>query len=173
MVKKLLIVRHAESGETDHGSKDIERYLTRSGQREAVHTGMYIKRHDLIPNLMVTSAAVRAFQTAQIIAEQIKYPAEEIQEDPELYDASVRIFLRIVNELDVNCQSVLFVGHNPTVSYMAELLTGETVGNMEPGSLVEIHFPMDSWKEVSQNTGKLIQYITPGQIEEDEHKPDN
>jgi len=127
----------------------------------------------LIPNLMVTSAAVRAFQTAQIIAEQIRYPAEEIQEDPELYDASVRIFLRIVNELDVNCQSVLFVGHNPTVSYMAELLTGETVGNMEPGSLVEIHFPMDSWKEVSQNTGELIRYITPGQIEEDEHRPDN
>jgi hypothetical protein len=44
---------------------------------------------------------------------------------------------------------------------------------MEPGSLVEIHFPMDSWKDVSQNTGKLIQYITPGQIEEDEHRPDN
>jgi len=133
---------------------------------------MFLKRHDLIPQLIVTSSAVRAFQTAQIIAEQIKYPSEEIQEDPELYDASVRIFLRMINELDVNCQSVLFVGHNPTVSYMAELLTGEAIGNMVPGSVVEIHFPMDSWKEVSQNNGKLIQYITPSQVEEDEHNPE-
>ncbi len=169
MVKKLFIVRHAQSGEADQGTKDIERYLTRSGQREAVHTGMYLKRHGLIPELIISSAAIRAFQTSQIIAEQIQYPAEEIHEDLDLYDASVRIFLRLINELDVNCQSVLFVGHNPTVSYMAELLTGEAIGNMETGSLVEIHFPMDSWKEVSQHTGKLVQYITPNQIEEDEH----
>lgn len=169
MVKKLMIARHAQAGEAQQGSKDIERHLTRVGQREAVHVGMYLKRHDLIPNLIITSTAIRAQFTAQIIAEQIKYPQEEIQEEPDVYEASVRILLRLINELDVNCQSVLIVGHNPSVSYLAELITGEAIGNMETGSFVEIHFPMDSWKEVSQNTGKLIQYVTAGQIDSDEH----
>ena len=130
---------------------------------------MYLKRHDLIPNLIIASSAIRAQFTAQIIAEQIKYPYEEIHEDPDVYEASVRILLRLINDLDVNCQSVLIVGHNPSVSYLAELLTGEAIGTMETGSFVEIHFPMDSWKEVSQNTGKLIQYITAGEIDIDEH----
>lgn len=172
MVKKLWLVRHAQAGDAEQDQKDVDRALTRAGYREAVHTGMYLKRHNLIPDLLVSSHAARAITTARIIAEQIKYPDDEIHEEPDLYDASVRIFLRILNELDVNCQNVLFVAHNPTVSYLAELLSGEPIGNMETGSFVEIHFPMDSWKEVSQGSGDFVQYVTPTAIEEDEHNPE-
>ncbi len=169
MVKKLFLVRHAQAAESEQGMKDIERYLTRSGMREAVHTGMYLKRHKLTPDLIISSSALRAASTSQIIAEQLKYNQEEILVEPELYEASVRILLKIINELDVNCQSVLLVAHNPSISYFGELLTKEPIGSMETGSLVEVHFPMDSWKEVSQNTGKFIRYVTPAEIEAEEN----
>ncbi len=168
MVKKLFLARHAQASETEPGVKDIDRFLTRNGQREAMYVGMYMKKHGIIPDLIVASSAQRALTTAKIMAEQLEYPVEEILEEPEMYEASVRIFLRIINELDVNCQQVMMVGHNPTVTYLAELLTGAVIGNVDPGGLVEIHFSSDSWKEVSQHTGTLIQYKTPAQIEHED-----
>ena len=168
MVKKLFLARHAQASETEPGIKDIDRFLTRTGQREAMYVGMFMKKHDIIPDLIISSTAQRAMTTAKIVAEQLKYPVEEILEEPEMYEASVRIFLRMINELDVNCQQVMMVGHNPTVTYLAELLTGAVIGNIEPGGVVEIHFANDSWKEVSQHTGTLIQYKTPAQIENED-----
>ena len=169
MVKKLFLVRHAQASETEAGGKDVNRFLTRSGQREAVYLGMYLKKNEKIPDQIISSSADRAFTTAKIVAEQLAYPLDEIIEDPDMYEASVRIFLRIINELDVNCQQVMMVGHNPTISYLAELLTGEVVDNMATGSIVEIHFPHDSWKEVSQHTGSLRLYKTPAQMEQEVH----
>lgn len=170
MVKKLFLVRHAQASETEQGSKDFDRFLTRNGQREAVHAGLFLKRHDKKPDLIVASNARRALATATIIAEQLDYPVEEILEEPEMYEASVRILLRIINELDVNCQQVMLVGHNPGLSYLAELLTDDLVGNMLPGSLAEIHFSGDSWKEVSQRTGSLVLYKSPQEMEAEEHE---
>ena len=57
-----------------------------------------------------------------------------------IYDASVRELLEILNEIEESAKSVLLIGHNPTMSFFAEYLTGRGFAGMEPCGLVTISF---------------------------------
>ena len=82
--------------------------------------------------------------------------------------ASVRTFLQVVNQLRDDWQSVMITSHNPAVSYLAEYLSGDDVGDMPTSAIAEIKFNLESWSEISQNTGSLGLYITPRMIKEGE-----
>ena len=56
------------------------------------------------------------------------------------------------------------VGHNLTVSYLIEYLTGEEVGSVAPAGFAIIQPTVGHWEEVSQNTATLISYMTPEKI---------
>ena len=62
---------------------------------------------------------------------------------------------------------VMCISHNPVVSYVAEYLTKEEIGDMAPGSLVTIKFNIDSWKEVGEGNGELENYIYPEMLNND------
>jgi phosphohistidine phosphatase len=63
-------------------------------------------------------------------------------------------------------QNVLCVAHNPAISYLAESLTKAEIGDMPPCGLAIIKFNINSWKEVSQGSGELENYIYPGMLSE-------
>jgi hypothetical protein len=53
------------------------------------------------------------------------------------------------------------VGHNPIFSSMAEFFTNESKGNMPPAAAMVVKFEMESWKEVAQANGNILEYIYP------------
>ena len=73
----------------------------------------------------------------------------------EIYEASPRTLLKLVNELSPDQKEVMLVGHNPTFTYLAEYLTKEEIGNMPTCSCVKIKF-FNEWNEVSEGTGDLL-----------------
>ncbi|MEQ9427061.1 MAG: histidine phosphatase family protein [Cyclobacteriaceae bacterium] len=154
MVKKLYLVRHATAEETQSGFKDIDRNLNATGLRDANRLGNFLASNQIMPDMVISSDAIRAQQTAQVIAEQIKFTFSKIKVDADIYEASVRTLLRVINEFE-NGDEVLLVAHNPGITFLAEYLTGENVGNMAPGSLTVIKLQANSWKEISEKTGSL------------------
>ncbi|MDI9355849.1 MAG: histidine phosphatase family protein [Chitinophagaceae bacterium] len=157
-MKKLFLVRHAEANENVFkGMSDFERMLTNTGIAQASHLGNFLNQNFVNVDLIITSDAERTFTTSKIIAEQIKYPLEDIISSHNMYKSSVRLYLEILHELsDVN-ECILLVGHNPEITYIAEFLTGAEINIMELASFVEIHFDTN-WKEVSKNSGVFKQY---------------
>lgn len=164
MVKNLFLVRHAESSEAVAGIKDIERELTAKGYRDAPRVGRYLFELNIHPGAMLCSSAQRARVTAELMAEQLKYELHKIDFSDDLYNASVRTLLRIINELKDSWDNVIIIAHNPAVSYLAEYLSGEAIGNIVPAGTVNLTFEVEQWKEVSEGTGKLITYTTPESI---------
>lgn len=164
MVRKLFLIRHAEAEESTSEVKDFDRQLMRIGYQHAAHVGNYLVSESHTIDLIVCSTAVRAQQTAETIADHIKYDYSRIRYLDDLYEASIRILLNTINSLEDRFHNVVVVSHNPSITYLAEYLTGDQVGNMAPATLSLAAFENISWKEISQNIGTLEAVVTPDSI---------
>ncbi len=111
--------------------------------------------------LILSSAAVRAISTARLVAKEIGYPVGKIIEERSIYMAGVRTLLNLVNNLDDEIASVMIFGHNPGFTEFAEYLTDEYLGNITTSGQVKIVFPFDTWKMLSQGTGKMQWFDFP------------
>jgi len=159
MSKKIFLVRHAKTEEGSSEKRDFDRVLTNRGLQDATRLGKYYNSKNAKPDQILSSDAARAFATAELIASQLGYELSRIHINHEIYDASVRTLLQLVNNLKDEWNSVMIVGHNPPINYLSEYLSGADIGHMNTGSCAVITFESDSWAEISQDSGSLAEYI--------------
>lgn len=161
MPKLLFLLRHAESIEKQIRQQDKERDLSTTGVKEAMQIGSWLSKETVTFDFIFTSSAVRTTSTTQLIADILKFDPLKIAALDDLYDASVRTFFEFVTNIDNDHGSVMCVGHNPVISYLAEYLTKAEIGSMATGGLVSIKFDTNSWKEISEGSGELVNYVYP------------
>lgn len=164
MVRTLYLIRHGQSVEAMSGQKDYERPLTPMGVRDAAHMGKLLYDFEVHPDLMLSSPAARARTTAEVIAERLKYDTNKIEWKEELYEASVRSLFNLVNQLEIEYTTVVMVGHNPSFIYLAEYLTQKDIGRLVPCGVLQVGFNLNSWSEVSQGNGTLLNYYAPSKF---------
>ncbi|MGB3180800.1 MAG: histidine phosphatase family protein [Cyclobacteriaceae bacterium] len=162
MVKHLLLIRHAEAELPSADRKDKERPLTQKGLMDASRLGNKLDESDIRPDVILCSDAVRARETATRLAEQLFFDLQHIRYEQELYEASVRIYLQSVNQTDDKHNYLCIIGHNPTLSYLAEHLSGSEIGNMEPAGMVHLSFETESWAQISGGLGSVEAVSQPG-----------
>lgn len=160
-MKKLFLLRHARSEEKQPGQKDFDRQLTAIGLQNATRMGINFKNKQLQFDIIVSSPAERALTTASLIAEQMNYENSKIHQNEEVYEASVRTLLQVVNKFKDDWQRVLLVCHNPSITYLAEYLTREPIGDITTCGIVQIEFDMQSWNQISEGDGNFISYEYP------------
>jgi phosphohistidine phosphatase len=159
MEKHLFLVRHAQADGTNFDIKDIVRPLTTDGEIDASKLGKLLSEKGEI-DLVLSSTAIRTQTTSKLIGEQIGYDPNKIEYKEELYEASTRILLKTINELEDNYNTVLMVIHNPGISYLSEYVCGEIINNVVPAGLV--HLTMDGeWAEISKGNMELVSYTPP------------
>jgi phosphohistidine phosphatase len=158
MTKNLFLFRHAEAAAKESRQDDRTRDLTSTGIKQALHMGAWFREQNFSFDLIISSPAVRAQQTATLAAEGMKLDNPKIIFDDTLYEASVRHLLQCINNIEDTDQHVLIVAHNPGISYVAEYLTKADIGDMAAGSVAIIRLDVASWKEVSERSGELVKY---------------
>jgi phosphohistidine phosphatase len=161
MHRYLYLLRHAESKEKQVGQDDHERKLTPRGMREALLIGTYLFKEKTVIDVIISSTAERAKATAGLVVDGLKWDHKTITFSDELYEASTRTFFHFLAALDDSHKHVMCISHNPVITYVAEYLTKEEIGDMAPGSFVAIKFNIDSWNEVGEGNGELENYIYP------------
>jgi len=161
MPRYLYLFRHAESIEKVPSLHDKERELTQRGIREALLIGNYLRKENTVFDVVLCSVAIRAKETASLMADAMKFSPEKIVEDEALYDASTRTFFQFITTIHDKHHTALCVAHNPAISYLAESFTKAEIGDMPPAGLAIIKFNISSWKEVSQGNGELQNYVYP------------
>jgi len=164
MGKNLFLVRHAKSDWSQPGQKDFDRELNARGRLDAPRMGRKLFEMDVKPDLIISSPAVRAKLTAEFIAEQLRYDTEKIEWNEEVYEASVRSLLSVINHIDDSTTKAMVVGHNPTFTYIAEYLTKKPFENIPTCGIVHIEFDVESWKEVTGDLGNLKWFIYPKKV---------
>lgn len=153
-MKTLYLVRHGKSELGGPSIADFDRPLNERGLQTVPLMGMRLRQADHIPQHIISSPAVRASTTAQLLAEQLDYPLDAIIYEPQLYQADEKGLLMIVNELNEGDDHVMLVGHNPGMSLFANYLTGGHFGSLPTSSIFAIHFKVDEWSAVRTASGK-------------------
>lgn len=123
--RKLIVMRHAKAGELP-GGPDAERALKTRGRRDAAAAGEWLRKHDYRPDAVICSAARRARQTWQCVAEQLG-GQRPVSVDPRLYQAGAAELTGIVAGTPADVGTVMYVGHNPAAVELVAALTGEEV----------------------------------------------
>lgn len=173
-MKYLTLIRHAKSSWDDDSLDDHERPLNERGLRSSTIVGRFLAKTYLgaggnppllpQPDRLITSDAVRARHTAQIIAAELKSPAP--LENGRLYLAEPKALLQIVRAFDDRWQHVMVFGHNPGISiFAAHLLKRSDIEELPTCAAALIEVPWDAWSAVSWNEARLIGYVTPKLIE--------
>src|ERR1700752_5046969 len=88
IVKTLFLVRHAKSSRDDPSLPDRERPLDDRGLQDAPKMGKRLRKRAVEPDLLVSSPALRALTTAQLMADEIGYQRKAIVVDERLYASS-------------------------------------------------------------------------------------
>lgn len=151
----LYIIRHAQAEEGDRHTKDFDRHLTSKGMRQSMQAGRMLKELEVKPDLMVSSPAARAITTAELIAQQIGYDRDAVKHEEEMYNASFRTLLRLIQELPDDKQHVIITGHNPGFSYLAENLSQKNTNGLSKAAMVKITFDTDKWALASEDTSSF------------------
>ncbi len=159
-MKTLLLLRHAKSSWKQPELHDHDRPLNKRGKKEAPKVGSYLKENDLVPDMILTSTARRAQDTARAVAEETGFE-KPIDMHQDLYLSDKACYLDILRCLPDEAQRVLLVGHNPEMEEVLTLLTDVTT-HLPTAALAQIDLPISSWQELNEATdGRLVNIWAP------------
>ncbi len=133
---------------------DWARPLSPRGEKDAPRVGTLLRERSLVPELIITSDAVRAHTTARAVAEAAGYEGAIVAE-PALYHAKPDEVLATLNGVTENIRAVLIVGHNPGLEDLIEQLTGEAI-ELSTAALVHLAVPVDAWRNLDMSTGASV-----------------
>lgn len=157
----LLICRHAKSSWEGEVCRDIDRPLNKRGQRDAPEMGQRLKRRQVLPDLIITSPALRARTTAELIAVQLGYPLAGVRIDPGQYAATVPSLLARLQAIEPQVARVMIVGHNPEFTALANVLGGLAIDKLPTCAMVALALPLVSWDQLAPGCGTLVWYDFP------------
>ena len=125
-LKRLTLIRHA-SADQDSDVRDFERPLSRKGQGEAQDMARRFQERNLVPDLILVSAALRTRETADIFAKTLGVAARLLQADDSLYLADGEHILTAIRGVGPRVRHLMVIGHNPGISAAAISLAPEAV----------------------------------------------
>jgi phosphohistidine phosphatase len=161
--KTLLILRHAKSSWEFPELSDHDRPLNGRGKRDAPRIGRKLLKEGVIPQLIISSPAVRAYSTAEKVAKACGYDGE-ITVDSSLYGSGYTEYLNVLQIQKDQYDIIMLVGHNPHSEQLLEILTGKMI-NMPTCSVAYVRLPIRTWKEVkAQTKGELVNIWRPKEL---------
>jgi len=152
-MKTLFILRHAKSSWKDDSLQDFDRPLNGRGRKAAELIGTLMRNKKLTPDLVLSSPAVRARETIQLVMKTARLPAE-LRYDQRIYEAGPLQLLEVISQIEEEKDSVLLVGHNPGLEELLQVLTG-CVEHMATGTLGKIDLKATKWSKALEDKGTL------------------
>ncbi|MFW5699176.1 MAG: SixA phosphatase family protein [Planctomycetota bacterium] len=147
-MKHLYVLRHAKSGHDHPDLSDFDRPLKKRGCSDARIIGSVLAEAGDNPDLIVSSPARRALDTARIVAGQTDYDPKEVQTDRRLYLADVDDVMTVLRELPDAADRVLLVGHNPGLFELALFLGADDLDGLPTAACYQIAFAVEHWNAI-------------------------
>ena len=142
MTYRLVLLRHAKT--EAEGTTDLTRELAPKGRKQAANLAKSFADAGVKPEIALVSSAIRAQQTWALAAAgkpKIKCPSNILDS---LYGASVADILGVLRVVSPSLQTVVIVGHEPTMAACAAYLAGP--GSDEAAlAQVKVGVPTATW----------------------------
>jgi len=158
-MKTLYLIRHAKSSWDNPDQADIERPLNKRGEKDAPNMAKRLKEKRVTPDMMISSPAVRAYDTCKKFAKVLDFEKGKIKLDKRLYHANEDQLLSVIQEIKDHDRDdeevILLFGHNPGLTEFANLLLNETIDNIPTCGVVKASLNIRHWKDIKFGCGQL------------------
>lgn len=119
-----------------------------------------------MPDKLVSSTALRALTTAEIMCDAFGLTRSTIMLDSRLYLAEPSRILKIVRDFDEKWNHAAIFGHNPGLHEFADkMLARSAINSMPTCTVVILGLPHEHWGLADWGEAQLIAYITPKALE--------
>jgi len=164
-MKTLFLVRHSKAVTRKANLPDFRRTLVKAGEKKSMSMAKKLKKEGVTPDLIISSTANRALETAHLFARHLDYPTNDIEVKDALYnEMSPEALLYLVRQVDNTYKSIMLFGHNPAFTDFASYLVRGFDQDIPKTGIVGIQFQKDSWKEVSKGDGKVEFFEYPKRL---------
>ena len=160
-MKHLTIIRHAQAESDSPSGADIDRSLTGRGTKDALRLGVRLKERDIGPDLILTSEAVRAQETAESICTNLGCGHRMIRIERRLHHAQASDIIGMIRLIPNRIERVFLVGHNPTVTQALNRFCPGASDGMRAGTAAGLTFEDDTWMAIAFGGGTLQYYMEP------------
>lgn len=157
-MKYITFIRHAKSSWENPNLADIERPLNKRGKEAVLLMGNYLNTQSIFPDWVISSPAVRATKTANAICTIIGYKTDKIQINPIIYSGSSADILTLIKQIENRYQDVFIFGHEPLLSELIFLLTGNKLEKFPTAAVYRISFTIKSWKNIGHGNCALFTF---------------
>jgi phosphohistidine phosphatase len=160
MTKTLLLMRHGKSSWKDKKIPDHERPLKKRGKAASAEIGKILRENELIPQAILSSPALRASETAEIVAKESGFPGKVTFIDS-FYMAEPDVYIDYLKGLDDSLERVMIVSHNPGLEAFMQLLDGRLEA-LPTGSMVYLCLNINHWSDLSfESDAEMIGFWDP------------
>jgi phosphohistidine phosphatase len=161
-VKRLTLMRHGDAQWKDPEVADFARPLNRRGANEAEGIARRLIELQLIPDLIITSPARRAAQTAETIARELSMLPRSLKYEEALYLAGAEDILKLARAIGPRVPHLMIIGHNPGISEAANALAPSTEMNgLATAAFCSITFDTELWREIGPKVVRDSMIETP------------
>ncbi len=164
-MKRLTLLRHAKSSWDDVRLDDHDRPLSKRGLRDAPRMGERLARHGLEPDLLLTSSARRARQTAELIEPAFRHARAQLVIEPAIYLASPGDLLAMLAAVDDAIDELILIGHNPGLTVLANMLLPElALDNLPTAGAVAVDCDTPGWSTIDSAAFRLRFHDYPKKV---------
>ena len=160
-------MRHAKSDWSGPQISDFERPINKRGTKNAMRIGEWMNENNHIPQKIISSPAVRAKETIELVTEQIsKFNLEDLTYEDELYLAGFTQLIEFINTYKDKVQSLMLVGHNPGIENLVNYLcdkSGDKETIVTTANLFIFKFSSDSFN-TAVDIIELVEAIKPREL---------
>ncbi len=165
-MKTIYIVRHAKSSWDISDQPDEKRELMEKGKKRTKRVIDFFHKNKISVDYIISSHAVRAHETAKIMAHGLNYPQDDIKIEKQIYYADGDSILDQFYDLPERFNSVMIVGHNPTLTDLANRFLKTPIENLPTSGVVSITFDTNKWEEVLVAARKTNFVLFPKELPE-------
>jgi phosphohistidine phosphatase len=150
MGRTLVLLRHAKA-DRPNGVPDVDRPLTERGHADSALAGAWLMKHGYVPDLVLASPSRRTRQTWHSVAVALaKAASPTVRYERDIYDGSAADLLKALQQSEPSFQTIMIVGHNPSISQLSDLL--DPAGDADSDGLrtcgIAIHEVTTDWTSV-------------------------
>lgn len=154
-------MRHAKSSWKGSNLRDFDRPLNKRGFENAPMMGQRLANNKYSADSIISSPAVRAITTAEMIASEIGFDKNHIRQESAIYEAGISALLYVIASINNNNHYAMLVGHNPGFTYLCNYLCDSQLENIPTCGIVKIKFSIESWRHIFKHSGELIDFDYP------------
>ncbi|HNW97404.1 MAG TPA: histidine phosphatase family protein [Bacteroidales bacterium] len=164
-MKTLYVVRHAKSSWDFPDLPDVDRPLVEKGINKTKKIIKQLNEKNVKLDLLISSHAKRAHETAKLIAAGIFFPVERIEISRNIYQVDEDKIFNLLFSLNDEVDSVMIVGHNPALTQFANIFLDEKIDLLPTSGVISLEFKTDKWTDIPKASCKTNFVLFPKMLD--------